>query len=143
MAMTTKSSIKVKALRRVPFRAVLERNFRMVTVHVSRSERLSWGTNSWVLGRQILAQGEAEDAGNIRSDLDCVRQRSPAAKNPRSILEINFENRPRFIRNDLISRNGLKMEGLPKNNIEARSQALFRVFRGLISLFVRFQFHSK
>jgi hypothetical protein len=42
---------------------------------------------------EILASDEAESAGNIRSDLDCARQRSPAAKDPCSIPEICFENR--------------------------------------------------
>jgi hypothetical protein len=78
------------------FRAILERNFRMA--------------------REVLVQGEAENAGtsirgseellwgpnsrraweaNVRSDLVCVRQRSPAPKDPRSIPEIHFGNRSR------------------------------------------------
>jgi hypothetical protein len=45
----------------------------------------------------LLVQGEAENAGNIRMagparTLVCVRQRSPAPKDPRSIPEINFGN---------------------------------------------------
>ena len=54
-------------------RAVLERNFRMA--------------------EEVLEQGEAENAGNIRSDLGCVRQRRHGPKDPCSIPEINFENR--------------------------------------------------
>jgi hypothetical protein len=34
------------------------------------------------MGGEILALDEAEGTGNIRSDLSCARQRSPAAKDP-------------------------------------------------------------
>ena len=68
-------------------RAVLERNFRMA--------------------EEVLEQGEAESAGNIRSDLGCVRQRSHGPKDPCSIPEINFENRSNLLIRLINSRFGL------------------------------------
>ena len=92
------------------------------------------------MAREILVSGEAENAGNIRSDLVCVRQRSLKPKDPRPFRKLIL--RTTLTENERVQRpwhctffqirlfSGLLRDGrLPRsfpssNTIRARSNTL-------------------